>query len=225
MGVFLTMAQRKRYLHQLWQKKNEEEASKLVVPSIRVGLKVDTSVGGLHPLFAAGQYSPSATNKQRSPGKRKKKEISCTIPLVLSANYTHIISSSAVPTIVIQDAPPSPHYLGDNPPSPAVPISPLSNFSFDTQLGSPGAVDSLSTTAGSNHAQASPYPGTITDSEEFYIPGSPSSPSMLYSPASPGQRWRLIDSNTQMTPEVAGNLMDTIRQSPWSGKVVTTIYQ
>lgn len=63
-GVFLTLLQRKRYLHALWQKKNEEEMLKLGI-STKSPLQLDTSAAGLSPK------SPRMANqwKNRSPGK------------------------------------------------------------------------------------------------------------------------------------------------------------
>lgn len=163
-GVFLTMAQRKRYLHALWQKRNESELRRLGPRSGGTGLHLDTSVGGL---------------KKRSP----------------------------VPTIVIQDAPPSPGVLSLLSPHSAggPPASPLSNFSFETQFGSP-QVNSTSNHDGlSIHPPASPFYSPMMDDGDL-SPG-------LASPHSP--QWRFLDGNTAMSGEMAGSLMDSFHKSPW----------
>ena len=127
-GLFLMMAQRKRYLHDLWQKKNDDEMRKLGI-NTRSGLQLDTSAATL-----LSKSSSAEKWKQRSP----------------------------VPTIIIQDAPPSPRPNSDCIPSPAsltVPVSPMSNYSFETQYGSPitaGGIDSLNVAIGTVSPQGSP---------------------------------------------------------------------
>ena len=186
-GVFLMMAQRKRFLHDLWQKKNEDEMRRLGINN-RSGLQLDTSAATLSPK------SPLSAEKWR----RK----------------------SPVPTIIIQDAPPSPRPISENIPSPAsltVPVSPLSNYSFETQYGSPivTGCDSLNVAVGTVSPQASPFPGS--DQEDSLMNGALSP----YSPLSPTimrQNWRVIDGNLSMSSELAEFLMDSMHRSQWSGK-------
>lgn len=184
-GVFLTLLQRKRYLHALWQKKNEEEMLKLGI-STKSPLQLDTSAAGLSPK------SPRMANqwKNRSP----------------------------VPTIVIEDAPPSPRLVSDyaSPASLTIPLSPMSNYSFETQYGSPagGGADSLHVAIGTNSPQYSPFPSTDQE-ENTSLPGalSPNSP---YSPTTLRQNWRVIDGNASMSSELAESLMDSLERNAWA---------
>ncbi|KAI9495474.1 Ion transport protein-domain-containing protein [Zychaea mexicana] len=199
-GVFLMMAQRKRYLHELWQKKNEDEMRKLGI-NTRSGLQLDTSAATLSPKSPLS----SATEKwrQRSP----------------------------LPTIIIQDAPPSPRPNSDCIPSPAsltVPVSPMSNYSYETQYGSPimasgggissGGADSLNVAIGTVSPQESPYPGNELEESSSILLNGALSPNSPYSPTLVRQNWRVIDGNSSMSPELAESLMDSLQRSHWSGK-------
>ncbi|KAI9259454.1 hypothetical protein BDA99DRAFT_538416 [Phascolomyces articulosus] len=193
-GLFLMMAQRKRYLHDLWQKKNDDEMRKLGI-NTRSGLQLDTSAATLSPK---GSLSAEKW-RQRSP----------------------------VPTIIIQDAPPSPRPNSDYIPSPAsltVPVSPMSNYSFETQYGSPfmaGGGDSLNVAIGTVSPQASPYPGNEHDENSILLNGA-LSPNTPYSPTIVRQNWRVIDGNSSMSSELAESLMDSLQRSHWS--VICTLY-
>ncbi|KAI8140598.1 Ion transport protein-domain-containing protein [Fennellomyces sp. T-0311] len=185
-GVFLMMAQRKRYLHDLWQKKNEDEMRKLGINN-RSGLQLDTSAATLSPK------SPLSAEKWR----RK----------------------SPVPTIIIQDAPPSPRPISDYIPSPAsltVPVSPMSNYSFETQYGSPIMTggESLNVAVGTVSPQASPF--SNSDQEDSILHHGALSPNTPYSPTIMRQNWRVIDGNSNMSSELAEFLMDSLHRSQWS---------
>ena len=195
-GLFLMMAQRKRYLHDLWQKKNDDEMRKLGI-NTRSGLQLDTSAATLSPK---GPILSSSAEKwtQRSP----------------------------VPTIIIQDAPPSPRPNSDYIPSPAsltVPVSPMSNYSFETQYGSPitaGGIDSLNVAIGTVSPQGSPYPGNEQEENNSILLNGALTPNTPYSPTIVRQNWRVIDGNSSMSPELAESLMDSLQRSHWSGKLL-----
>lgn len=127
-----------------------------------------------------------------------------------------------VPTIVIEDAPPSPRLVSDyaSPASLTIPLSPMSNYSFETQYGSPigqgGGADSLNVAIGTTSPQYSPFPSTDQE-ENISLPGalSPNSP---YSPTTLRQNWRVIDGNASMSSELAETLMDSLERNAWAGK-------
>lgn len=127
-----------------------------------------------------------------------------------------------VPTIVIEDAPPSPRLVSDyaSPASLTIPLSPMSNYSFETQYGSPagGGADSLHVAIGTNSPQYSPFPSTDQE-ENTSLPGalSPNSP---YSPTTLRQNWRVIDGNASMSSELAESLMDSLERNAWAGKLL-----
>ncbi|KAI9312156.1 Ion transport protein-domain-containing protein [Dichotomocladium elegans] len=127
---------------------------------------------------------------------------------------------SPVPTIVIEDAPPSPLRFSDYVPSPGslhIPLSPMSNHSLDSQCGSPvgaGAVESLNVGLGTLSPQASPFPPS--DPEETIslngglFTNSPHSPTLVR------HNWRFIDGNQHIPSELAESLMRSLDRSSWS---------
>lgn len=209
------MAQRKRYLHQLWQKRNEDELRKLSVPN-KTGLHLDTSAAGLIPR------SPTDRSQKSSPGTYYQ-----IYNLCFFSAYNLLKTFWLVPTIVIEDAPPSPGILSDYVPSPAsltVPVSPMSNYSLDTMYGSPirpAGGDSLSVTFGTNNSlQNSPCPTSVVELDDnasvFNNSNNVLSP---HSPTVLRQNWQLVvDGNsTNITPELAASIMESLEKNFWSG--------
>ncbi|KAI7871731.1 Ion transport protein-domain-containing protein [Spinellus fusiger] len=178
-GVFLTLIQRKRYLHQLWQKHNEDEIKKLGVAS--PNLYLDTSMASLR---LGGSSPTKAVEKQRH---------------------------SPVPRIIVENV-----AFSDSTPQTPVAVSPLSNFSLDTQHGTPfGGPHSPNTMSGL------PSPNPDEDESPFF--GSGSLNFFSHSPGSAGlspyarHSWLMMDSHLSMSEELANRLMDNLHNNTWSG--------
>ncbi|KAI9029793.1 Ion transport protein-domain-containing protein [Phycomyces nitens] len=168
-GVFMTLIQRKRYLQQIWLKRNEEEIKKLGVASAG-SLHLDTSMASLS-----------------TPGTRDMRQ------------------HSPVPRIIVENVHLSP--VNRN----SIPISPMSNFSMDTQQGSPFAgLDSPGTVSGT------PSPNPEDDEPSFF--GTPSPGLSPHPNLSPYARhgWLMMDGNNSMSEEQAGRLMESLYHSTWS---------
>ncbi|KAG0175172.1 calcium channel protein [Apophysomyces sp. BC1021] len=191
-GVFLTLAQRKRYLHQLWQKRNEEELTKLGIANSSNLISNDAGVVGL----AIPQHPSSDTL-----GDRSKKR------------------PPPVPRIVVENVP-APRFdqMNDrSASSPAaslsIPVSPMSFISTDSQPGSPFGADSLSVVPGTSSLRGTPSPNP--DYDESILFGSGGLSPYSISPSS-RQNWLLIDGNASMSSEQAESLLDSLEKSPWS---------
>ncbi|KAL0076809.1 Ion transport protein-domain-containing protein [Phycomyces blakesleeanus] len=171
-GVFMTLIQRKRYLHQIWLKRNEEEIKKLGVASAG-SLHLDTSVASLS-----------------TPGTRDVRQ------------------HSPVPRIIVENV-----HLSSPVNHQSTPISPMSNFSMDTQQGSPFAgLDSPGTISGA------PSPSPYDEESSFF--GTPSPGLSPHPNLSPYARhgWLMMDGNNSMSEEQAGRLMESFYNNTWSGK-------
>ncbi|KAF7722394.1 calcium channel protein [Apophysomyces ossiformis] len=189
-GVFLTVVQRKRYLQQLWQKRNEEELKKLganTCPS------PGTDVAYLSVSHRPSNDTLSERSKRRPP---------------------------PVPRIVVENVPaPTLDAMNDRAySSPAaslsVPVSPMSFVSNDSLPGSPFGADSLHVVPGSSSIRGAPSP--IQDYDESLLFGSGG---LSPYPTSPGSRqnWLWMDGNASMSSEQAESLLDSLEKSPWSG--------
>ncbi|KAI8381166.1 Ion transport protein-domain-containing protein [Radiomyces spectabilis] len=142
-GVFLTLIQRKHYLHQLWLKRNEDEINKL-------------GVGNQSSLFPDGSprrlYGPPTSPFLGTAARRK--------------------NQSPVPRIVIDDVSSdgdSNNEQAISPLSLTIPTSPFSNFSVDSPLGA----DSLSVMPGTTSLPSSPISEMGDNNSGGLSPNSP----------------------------------------------------
>jgi hypothetical protein len=192
-GFFFAQIQKKRFIHALWQKRDEDEVKKLGV--------TNTS----HFEFG-------------SPNSQIESPINyLSTPNITSPRDKKKRSSPPVPRIVIDNV--SAMAAQSSPTTPGTILSPMSNFSTDNQYDTSfsGGAYSLSVAPGTSSIPSSPN----TDFENSGRMGSalsPYSPIPNLSPAS-RQNWLLIDGNVEMPSEISDGLMDSMHHSIWSGNV------
>lgn len=202
-GFFLSQVQKKRFIHALWQKRDEDEVKKLGV--------TNTS----HFEFGSSPNSPnmeSPINYLSMPditSKDRKKRSSPPVPRIVIDNVSTIMTTQSSPT---------------TPGTTSIPVSPMSHFSMDNQYDASfsGGAYSLSVAPGTSSIPSSPN----TDFEHSGRLGgslSPYSPIPNLSPNSSRQNWLLIDGNVEMPTEISDNLMDSMHHSIWSGNVLLLI--
>ncbi|KAL9549481.1 hypothetical protein PS6_006058 [Mucor atramentarius] len=194
-GFFLAQIQKRRFVRQLWMKRDEDEVKKLGVTNssqFEFGAIANT---GNSPLDSPINYFNLA------PDKKKR--------------------SPPVPRIVIDNASAntelsSPMSAG----STSIPVSPMSTFSMENQYDPnySGGGYSLMVAPGTNSMPSSPNAMTEMEStgrSAFSGALSPISPFPVLSPAS-RQNWLLIDGNVEMPNEISEGLMDSMNHSIWS---------
>ncbi|OAD00432.1 hypothetical protein MUCCIDRAFT_113913 [Mucor lusitanicus CBS 277.49] len=195
-GFFLAQIQKRRFVRQLWMKRDEDEVKKLGVTN-----PSQFDFGAMPPNNGNSPLDSPINYFNLSPDKKKR--------------------SPPVPRIVIDNASAntelsSPVSAG----SVSIPVSPMSTFSMDNQYDPSysGGGYSLMVAPGTNSMPSSP--NTMTEMEStgrsaFSGALSPISPFPALSPAS-RQNWLLIDGNVEMPNEVSEGLMDSMNHSIWS---------
>ncbi|CAO3640711.1 unnamed protein product [Mucor fragilis] len=195
-GFFLAQIQKRRFVRQLWMKRDEDEVKKLGVTNSSQFDFGTMANNGNSPLDNSINYFNLA------PDKKKK--------------------SPPVPRIVIDNASANTELSSPiSTESTSIPVSPMSTFSMDNQYDPTysGGGYSLMVAPGTNSMPSSP--NTMTEMEStgrsaFSGALSPISPFPALSPAS-RQNWLLIDGNVEMPNEVSEGLMDSMNHSIWSG--------
>ncbi|KAI8378320.1 Ion transport protein-domain-containing protein [Blakeslea trispora] len=194
-GFFFSQIQKRRFVKELWKKRDEDEVNKLGVTSPNHFEFPSSNLSV--PESPMGYFNVSKNSKRKSP---------------------------PVPRIVIDNAPLntdnfSPVSAGTN----SIPVSPMSTYSventpLDSSYGGPAY--SLAVTAGTNSIPSSPntdFEATGGSNRSPFTnvlsPYSPMAPQL--SPAS-RQHWLLIDGNVDMSTETSDGLMDSIQNSIWS---------
>ncbi|CEP11360.1 hypothetical protein [Parasitella parasitica] len=194
-GFFLAQIQKRRFVRQLWMKRDEDEVKKLGVTNAS--------------HFEFGTMARGTNNTFDSPINY--------FNMASDINKT----SPPVPRIVIDNASAntelsSPISVG----SVSVPVSPISTFSVENQYDpsySEGGL-SLMVAPGTNSVPSSPNTNAEIDStgrSVFSSALSPFSPIPAFSPAT-RQTWLLIDGNVEMPTEVSEGIMDSMNHSIWS---------
>ncbi|KAI8977429.1 Ion transport protein-domain-containing protein [Mycotypha africana] len=191
-GFFLTQVQKRRFVRELWKKRDEDEVQKLGI----------TNPSQFE--FDKQQYDMTNANSD------------------IVNNITTITPLTMVPRIVIDNAHVNPDTSSDTPMLSTAgtltipPLSPLSAISMDSQYNaySPGGT-SLIVASGTPNTSPSPI-----DSSSQNASASTLSPESLIPFTSPTSKnnWLLIDGNADMPSELSDSLLNIIDQSVWSGK-------
>ncbi|KAI8378680.1 Ion transport protein-domain-containing protein [Choanephora cucurbitarum] len=197
-GFFFAQIQKRRFVKELWKKRDEDEVNKLGVTSPNHFEFPSSNLSV--PESPVGYFNISKNPKKKTP---------------------------PVPRIVIDNAPANTDYsspisAGTN----SIPVSPMSTYSventpLDSSYGGPAY--SLVVAAGTNSIPSSPNTDFETTGGSgrspftgVLSPYSPLAPQL--SPAS-RQHWLLIDGNLDMSTEMSDGLMDSIQSSVWSGMI------
>lgn len=187
-GFFIAQIKKRRFIRQLWKKRDEDEVKKLGVTS--------------SSHFEFGSPTSTATESPITFLRdRRNKKLSAKVPRIVIDNVAAITSQS------------SPTPSGNSLP----PVSPMSNYSMDNQYDPyySGGGHSLSVAPGTSSIPSSP--NTEFDGSSRLGGLSPYSPLPNLSPGS-RQNWLLIDGNVDMPTDISESLMDSMNHSMWSGK-------
>ncbi|KAG0747200.1 hypothetical protein G6F57_006621 [Rhizopus arrhizus] len=189
-GFFLSQIQKRRFIHLLWKKRNEDEVQNLGVTN--------------NSQF---DFDPCQIDQQEeylNPLKEKKKR-SPPVPRIVI---------NTVPTVAVDNSSPA-----TTPGAFSNPVSPMSMFSTDVQFNSPNAAgisDSPNLWINTNSQPSSPR--TDFDRSPRTIGLSPHSPLLpSLSPATTRQNWLLMDANADMPTEISEGLIESINHSMWAG--------
>ncbi|KAI9483591.1 MAG: Ion transport protein-domain-containing protein [Benjaminiella poitrasii] len=197
-GFFLSQIQKRRFVHQLWKKRDEDEVKKLGVsttsPFVLGSFEKDNHM-------YSQQVSESPINYFNMPVDKKK----CLppVPRIVIDNVSANVDQS------------SPGTAGTT----SIPVSPLSNISMENQYDASlsGGPYSLMVAPGTNSNPSSPYTDFDNASRSPFSGGlSPYSPLSHFSSSS-RLNWALIDGNIEMPVEVSQGLIDSMGHSIWSG--------
>lgn len=190
-GFFISQIKKRRFIKQLWKKRDEEEVGKLGVTNAN------------HFEFGSPSSPIDSPINFLNMSRDKKKKSSPNVPRIVIDNVSGITSQS------------SPITAGTT----SIPVSPMTTSSMENQYDPTysGGRDSLNVAPGTSSILSSP----MTDFESSGRLGgglSPYSPFPILSPAS-RQNWLLIDGNGDMPIEISDGLMDSMNHSIWSGNV------
>lgn len=191
-GFFISQIKKRRFIKQLWKKRDEDEVKKLGVTN------------SSHFEFGSpSSQMDSPINFFNKPRERQKKS-SATVPRIVIDNVSGSTPQS------------SPMTAG----TASIPVSPMSTSSMDNQYDPTysGGGYSLAVAPGTSSIPSSP----MTEFESSGRLGSglsPYSPFPNLSPAS-RQNWLLIDGNGEMPIDISDGLMESMNHSIWSGKVL-----
>ncbi|EIE92076.1 hypothetical protein RO3G_16787 [Rhizopus delemar RA 99-880] len=192
-GFFLSQIQKRRFIHSLWKKRNEDEVQNLGVIN--------------NSQFEFDSCQIDQQEEYLNPLKEKKKR-SPPVPRIVI---------NTVPTVAVDNSSPA-----TTPGAFSNPVSPMSMFSTDVQFNSPNATgvsDSPNLWINTNSQPSSPRtdfdrsPRTIG-----LLPHSPLLPSL--SPATTRQNWLLMDANADMPTEISEGLLESINHSMWAGMCI-----
>lgn len=193
-GFFISQIKKRRFIRQLWKKRDEDEVKKLGVTN--------------SSHFEFGSPSSQMDSSINFPNMSRKKKSSPNVPRIVIDNVSGITSQSSPIT----------------PGTTSIPVSPMSISSMDNQYDPTysGGGYSLSVAPGTSSMPSSPF--TEFESSGRLGSGlSPYSPFPNLSPAS-RQNWLLIDGNGEMPIDISDGLMESMNHSIWSGNVLLRIY-
>lgn len=192
-GFFISQIKKRRFVRQLWKKRDEDEVKKLGVTN-----------------SSHFEFGPSTTSQIESPinflnmsRERKKKTSSSNVPRIVIDNVSGMTSQSSPIT----------------PGTTSIPVSPMSTSSMENQYDPAysGGAYSLSVAPGTTSIPSSP----LTEFESSGRLGNALSPYSPFPNLSPISRnnWLLIDGNGEMPIDISDGLMESMNHSIWSGIV------
>ncbi|KAI7900056.1 Ion transport protein-domain-containing protein [Cokeromyces recurvatus] len=190
-GFFFSQIQKRRFIHELWKKRDEDEVKKL-------------GVANPNPLdFKSIEQDNYIQHVPENPDNYicSVKKMSPPVPRIVINSMDYSTASTTGTT--------------------SLPVSPQSAFSMENQYDSPVSNGiyplMITTTFGTNSSPSSPN----TEFDSIYrSPFSGGlSPSPVTHHPSPSTRlnWALIDGNLEMPIEISQGLMDSMNHSIWSG--------
>ncbi|RCI07266.1 calcium channel protein [Rhizopus stolonifer] len=190
-GFFLSQIQKRRFIHALWKRRNEDEIQNLGVTSSS-------------PFDLSQEDQP---DNYSSNTKEKKKRIPPVPRIVINT----------VPTVPVDNISPITTPVSFS--NPVSPMSIFSTDAQCNASVLPGLPDSLSAGVSSNSVPSSPYTDFDSNGRSYrafsLLPHSPLPPGL--SPTTIRQNWLLMDANADMPADISEDLIDSMDHSLWAG--------
>ncbi|KAI9268809.1 Ion transport protein-domain-containing protein [Sporodiniella umbellata] len=197
-GFFLSQIQKRRFVHELWKKRNEDEIQNLGVTD-----------------FNQFSLDHSQPDNQTINSKERKRKISPVPRIVINT----------VPSVSIDNTSPMTTPVSFS--NPTSPISVFSTDAQYNSSASPGLPDSLSVGISSNSAPSSPFSDYDHSNGRSprslgLAPHSPLPPGL--SPTTIRQNWLLMDANAEMPNDISDGLLDSMEHTIWAGMLYLILY-